>query len=259
MYMRKRFYCLKIGGSVITDKAVAYTARIDVIQKIAKTLVSLKSPMIISHGVGSFAHTSAKKYGGKNGYSDPWGIAKVARDAQAINQIVMDVFLDAGLPAVSFSPRSCLLTKKGELEKSFFDPIKEVLGQGLIPVIYGDVIWDTMQKTTIYSGETSLHLLIRYLLRNEFDISKIIQLSNVDGVLDEKNEVIPEITQKKWQDMKVHIKKMKVADVTGGMGHKVEEALTMTKYGIETVILNGMTDAFFNFVENNEMKGTVIL
>lgn len=256
--MKQRLLCFKIGGSVITDKAVPYKAKKDTIRKIAKALRLAKSPMIISHGVGSFAHTSAAKYGGKNGYKSRLGIAKVARDAQEINRIVMDIFLDVGLPAISFSPRSFLLTEKGSLEKSFFDPLCVALQQGLIPVIYGDVIWDRTQKTTIYSGETSLHLLAQYLRRHEFEVSKIIQLCNVDGVLDEKNNVIPEITQKNWDALKVYLQEMRVTDVTGGMGHKVEEALQMTKYGIETLLLNGTNTDFIGFLSGQQVRGTVI-
>jgi isopentenyl phosphate kinase len=170
----------------------------------------------------------------------------------------MDIFLEAGLPAISFSPRSFLLTEKGMLEKSLFDPIREALKQRLIPVVYGDVIWDTVQKTTIFSGETTLHLLTRYLKRNDFPVSKIIQLTNVDGVLDGKNKVIPEITIKNWQRMRGNINAMQVADVTGGMGHKVEEALQMTKYGIETVLMNGATDDFSVFLAGKMVRGTVI-
>ncbi len=256
--MAQKIYCLKIGGSVITDKAIPYKAKKDTIQMIAKSLVMLKSPMIISHGAGSFAHTSAKKYGGKKGYSSRLGIAKVARDAQEINRIVMDIFLEVGLPVISFSPRSFVLTENGRVDKLFFDPIREALRQKLIPVIYGDVIWDTAWKTTIYSGETSLHLLTQYLRRHDFPVSKIIQLSNVDGVLDEKNNVISEITQANWQEMKKNIKKLTVADVTGGMGHKVEEALQMTKYGIETFLMNGTTDDFSGFIAGKQVRGTVI-
>jgi len=256
--MMQKIYCLKIGGSVVTDKAIPYTAKKDTIRSIANALTTIKSPLIISHGVGSFAHTSAAKYGGERGYTNRWGIAKVARDAQEINRIVMDIFLEVGLPAISFSPRSFLLTEEGQFEKSFFEPIKEALKQKLIPVVYGDVIWDTVQKTTIFSGETTLHLLTRYLKRHDFQVSKIIQLTNVDGVLDEKNKVIPEITHKNWIQMKAYIHQLQVADVTGGMGHKVEEALQMTKYGVETVLLNGTTSDFSGFLAGEKGKGTII-
>ncbi len=257
--MIQKLYCFKIGGSVITDKAIPYTAKKDTIRTLAQSLKKIKSPMVISHGVGSFAHPSSKKYIRQNGYTSRWGLAKVARDAQEINRIVMDVFIDVGLPVISFSPRSSLLTEKAKINKFFFDPILETLRQGLIPVIHGDGIFDTKQKIAIYSGENSLHLLIQYLLKHDFSIEKIIQLSNVDGVLDEKNRVIPEITKTNWIQMQKYIKKMSVVDVSGGMRHKVEEALSMTKYGIETIIINGnKRNTFTNFIQGKKMNGTVI-
>lgn len=255
----REFLCIKIGGSVISDKSVAYKANVGVIRDIARSLKKIQTPLLIGHGSGSFGHTSAKKYGGKNGYTNPWGIAKVARDAQEINRIVMDIFIDEGLPAVSFSPRSFLLTEKAKLQKSFFDPLRESLDQGLMPVIYGDVIWDTAQKTTIYSGETILNALCRYLQKHEYTVTKIIQLCNVDGVLDAQKNVIPEITSNNWNEVKKHIEQLHVADVTGGMGHKVEDALRMTKYGIETWLLNGNSAVQFNgFMKGDPVKGTVI-
>lgn len=256
--MTQKIFCLKIGGSVITDKSIPYKAKKNTIRAIAKSLSAIKSPMVISHGVGSFAHTSAKKFGGNKGYVSRWGIAKVARDAHEINRIMMDIFIDVGLPVISFSPRNLLLTDKGKVDKLFFEPLRETLKQGLIPVIHGDVIWDISQKTTIFSGETTLHLLVQYLQRNGYPISKIIQLSNVDGVLDRQNNLIPEITHANWHEIKRNITVLSVADVTGGMGHKVEEALLMTRYGIETLLLNGNTSSMTAFFAGKQVQGTVI-
>jgi len=257
--MTQKLYCFKIGGSVITNKAIAYTAKKKTIKAIAQSLREIKSPIVISHGVGSFAHPSAAKYIRKNGYTSRWGLAKVARDAQEINRIFIDAFIEVGLPVISFSPRSSLLTEKAETDTFFFDPILEALHQGLIPVIHGDGIFDTKQKIAIYSGETSLNLLVRYLLKHDFTIEKIIQLCNVDGVLDENNKAIPEITQSNWETVKRYIKKMEVIDFSGGMKHKVEEALLMTKYGIETVIINGnKVDSLTNFIKGKQLKGTII-
>ena len=256
--MNHNAYCLKIGGSVITDKAVPYKAKKKIIRAIAKSLVSLQTPLIISHGVGSFAHTSAVKYGGKKGYKSRWGIAKVARDAQEINRIVMDIFIEEGLPAISFSPRGFFLTKKEKVAAYFFDPIREVVRQGLIPVIHGDGILDTVQKTTIFSGEKSLNLLIRSLKESSFKITTIIQLCDVDGLLDQNNNFIPEVTKKNWKEVRKYIHEMHVADVTGGMEHKVTEALKMTELGIETWIMNGTTDDFSGFLKGKSVRGTVI-
>lgn len=259
MKMTKDIICIKLGGSVITDKSTPYTARTDTIRQIAKTLRKIKKPLLITHGVGSFAHTSAKKYGGKNGYTDKWGIAKVASDVMEINTIVMNIFIEEGLPAISFSPRSMQIAKKGKLYKSFFDPIYEALSQDLIPVVYGDGIWDIAQKTTIFSGETTLSYICKYLQKKDFTISKVIQLSDVDGVLDHKKKVIPQITQKNWQEVKGFINSGNVVDVTGGMTHKVEESLALTKYGISTLIINGnKTNGLKNALLNKLVQGTQV-
>jgi isopentenyl phosphate kinase len=257
--MTQKLYGLKMGGSVITDKTKPYVAQKETIRKIAKALKSVTVPLIVSHGVGSFAHTSAKKYGGKNGYVNREGIAKVARDAQEINRIVMDILVDEDLPVISFSPRSFIIAENGILKEAFFAPIEEALKQGLIPVIYGDGIWDIGQKTTIFSGETTLNLLCQHFQNKEYQVEKIVQLCNVDGVLDENKEVIPEITKENWPVVKGHMKKLTVTDVTGGMQHKVEDALRMSQFGIETVITNG-NDSFVLqklFTKTLE-KGTVI-
>ncbi len=250
---------IKLGGSVITDKSIPYKANTEVIREIAKSLKRVKTPLLLGHGVGSFAHTSAKKYGGKDGYKSKWGIAKVARDAQEINRIVMDIFIEEGLPAISFSPRSFLLTEKGSLKSSHVSPIIEALKQDLIPVVYGDVLWDTSQKTTIFSGETILNVICRNLLQQNYNVSKIIQLCNVDGVLDAEKKVIAEITKSNWLEVKAYIEKVKVTDVTGGMEHKVEQALMMADNGIPTMIINGDTkDDLMKAMFGRQIKGTLI-
>ncbi len=233
------YLCIKIGGSVITDKNIPYRAKKETIKAIAASLKKIKRPMIIAHGSGSFGHTSAKKYGGKHGYTSAVGIAQVAYDAQQINSIVMEVFIEAGLPVISFSPRSFLLATDGALQKSFLEPILHTLEQGLIPVIYGDIIWDTSQKSTIFSGETTLNILCQYLQAKGKNISKIIQLCDVDGVLDSNKNIIPTVTKDNWGDIKSYIRQISERDATGGMKHKVEEALGMAMHGIPTYIING--------------------
>ena len=256
--MTQKLFCIKLGGSVIADKTKPYTARKETICALARALKTVKTPMLISHGVGSFAHTSAQRYGGKKGYTSRWGIAKVSRDAQEINRILIDIFLEEKLPVISFSPRAFLFTEQAIMEKSFLCPLHEALSQKLIPVIHGDVIFDKAQKTTIFSGEKSLHLLIRYLRRNAFHVTDCIQLTNVDGVLDAKKKVIREITPKNWPQIRAHLQSMSVIDVTGGMKHKVEEALLMTQFGITTRIINGTTNDLSDLFGGDTTKGTLI-
>jgi len=249
---------IKIGGSVITDKKTPYKTNIPIIRKIAKVLKGVKTPLLLSHGSGSFGHTSAQKYGGKHGYSTPWGIAKVSYDAMDINRIFMSIFIEEGLPVVSFRPQSFLLAKNGTLEEAFVTPIAEALKQGMIPVVYGDVIWDTRWKSTIFSGETILNILCRYL-QKDYTILKIIELCDVDGVFDLDKKVIPVITPKNWHEIKTYISKNDTADVTGGMRHKIESALNMTEQEIETWIINGNSPKeLSSLIKGQSAKGTII-
>lgn len=256
----KKITLIKLGGSVITDKKTPYKAKIGGIKRLAKEIKHSGAPVVLAHGSGSFGHTSAQKYGGKKGYRSLWGVAKVARDAMEINRIVMDIFIEEGLPAVSLRPMSMMLTEAGKLKKDLFEIVEEALNQGLIPVVYGDVIWDKKWKSTIYSGETILNETGIYLSRKGYKIAKIIQVGETNGVYDSKNKTIPLINKGNWGKIKDYLFKNKTVDVTGGMRHKIENALNIAKMGINTLLINGnrINELSNAILGNKTMKGTII-
>ena len=68
----------------------------------------------------------------------------------------------------------------------------------------------------------------------------MVYITDVDGVYDENGKTIPQITPGNFEQIRSSIASAKGVDVTGGMFHKVEEALTVAKkYKIETLIING--------------------
>ncbi len=237
--MKYKLTMIKIGGSVITDKKVAYQPREENISALAKVIKKAKQTLIIAHGAGSFAHVSAKKYGGKKGFSSRFGIAKVAFDASEINHIVMKIFIEEGLPAVSFRPMSLVTATEGRLRSNFFHVLDLVIQYGLIPVMFGDVVWDYTWKSTIYSGETIINKIAIYMNRMGHNIEQIIQLTDTDGVLDDRGHTIPVLHYDDWPKIKKYISRPKGADVTGGMTHKLDKSFQMTRYGIKTLIING--------------------
>lgn len=250
---------IKLGGSIITDKNKAYTTKPEVIKRLAKELRKCKNPFILAHGSGSFGHTSAVKYGGKKGYKSKEGIAKVARDAMEINRIVMDILVAEGLPAVSFRPMSMILTNEGKMTNSFFESIEIAFKQGLIPVVYGDVVWDKKWKSTIYSGETILNKIGIYLKDKGYKMTKIIQVGETDGVYDDKKNTIAQISKSSWPSIKKFVNKLTVKDVTGGMVHKIEDALMMASLGIETLLINGnRKNELTNALLGKKVEGTLI-
>jgi isopentenyl phosphate kinase len=258
--MNRSITLIKLGGSVITDKSVPYRAKLSVIKRLAREIKSSGlTSLIIAHGSGSFGHTSAQKYGGKKGYKDKWGIAKVARDAMEINRIVMDVFIEMGLPAISLRPMGMMLTNGGKLKNNLFDVVEETINQGLIPVVYGDVIWDKKWKSTIYSGETTLNEISLYLLKKGYKISKIIQAGETAGVYDLKGKTISLINKVNWNEIKKYLFENKRTDVTGGMEHKIKNALDIAKNGINTVLINGnIINELSKALLGKTVKGTTI-
>lgn len=245
--MKNAITLIKLGGSVITNKSKEYTAKPDVIRRLAKEIKNANVPVVIAHGGGSFPHTSAKKYGGKKGYKNTWGVAKVARDAMEINRILMDIFIEEKLPVVSIRPSSLFFTKSGKISKHLFEVIPMLLSQNIIPVLYGDVIWDTDWKSTIYSGEATLNSIALYLQKNGFSILKAIQVGVTNGVYDENKKTIPEITKKNYKKFESSIFQSKNTDVTGSMQHKIESSLILAGKKIPTYIINGL-------VKNNLYK-----
>lgn len=256
----KKILLIKLGGSVITDKSTPYTARIDVIRRLARELKNIKNTsLVLSHGSGSFGHISAQKYGGKKGYKSAWGVAKVARDAMEINRIVMDILIEEGLSAVSLRPMSMMVASAGKLQKDLFEIVELTINQGLIPVVYGDVIWDKEWKSTIYSGETTLNKIGIFLSKKGYNVSEIIQVGQTDGVYDLDRKTVPLINKNNWDKIKGCLFESKRADVTGGMEHKVESALKIAKSGINTFLINGeRANDLSKAISGKQVQGTLI-
>lgn len=237
--MKKQLIILKLGGSIITDKTRLYTPNLTALKRLSREIKMAGVPVVIIHGQGSFAHTSAKKYGGKKGYNNLLGIAKVFSDAMEMNRIVMQELLKAKIPAVSFRPNSLFLSQNGIIKKSNLEPVLEALKQEMVPVLYGDVIMDTTWLTTIFSGEVSTRHLAMFLAMQKVSIKEIIQVGVTDGVYDGNGKTLSQISAASFTDIKKHLFTSKTTDVTGGMAHKVEEAVKLGRLGIRTLIING--------------------
>lgn len=102
----KELVLIKLGGSVITDKSQPYTAKSEVISFLAQEIKEAWDKgfrFIVSHGSGSFGHTSAAKYQTALGIKkkeDVFSLAIVQQDAIAINRIVNKFFLGESLPVL---------------------------------------------------------------------------------------------------------------------------------------------------------------
>lgn len=230
---------LKLGGSLITDKNRAYTARGEVIAQLAEEVrASLRSEpslrLVLGHGSGSFGHWAAAPYGTREGVKTDaeWrGYAEVAAAAARLNRIVTDAFLEAEVPVLSLQPSASIRCHDGELRHWDLRPIREALSRGLVPLIYGDVAFDEVRGGTIASTED----LFIYLA-DAFRPERILLLSRVPGVLDEDGEVIPCISPRTYSEWRDVLSRSRAVDVTGGMADKVSRMVELVQRHPETTV-----------------------
>ena len=239
----KELVILKIGGSVITDKTGELFARTEVINRIAEEVQKAKlDNLIIVHGGGSFGHPIAKKYGIKEGLkqeSQKIHFAETHHLMTVLNGLVMDALILHNIPAVSITPSSFIITKKGRI--FIFDEtiLRLLLKMRLVPVLYGDAILDNQLGFTVISGDQ----IISHLAR-KFEASRIVIGVDVDGLLssDPKTTKNPKLyshlTLKELESKKNNIKLSNFSDVTGGMLGKINELTPIIKQGIPVSIIN---------------------
>lgn len=237
---RDKLIFIKLGGSLITKKE-PYTLNLPKIREITREIHRLRKKMkfklLIGNGAGSFAHISAKKFKTARGYinkKSKRGQSIVQDDAARLNRILIKELIKAGENSISVQPSAATVTNNGKIKFFYLEPIKNYLKNNLVPVVYGDVVADLKWGCAILSTEKIFNYLAKKLKPE-----KIVLMATVEGVYDFKKRIIPEINQKNFNQIKQFLKKAEKIDVTGGMSHKVMEAIEMAKDGIEVNIIGG--------------------
>jgi isopentenyl phosphate kinase len=257
---------IKFGGSLITDKATPMTARKDIIRRLAQELADFhqvhpERRILVGHGSGSFGHAAASRYNTQNGVStdEEWlGFAEVWAAARQLNQIVMENFAEAGLPAVAFPPSAGVIAADKQLRSWDLAPIRQALAHRLIPVVQGDVIFDTVLGGTIFSTEEVFQHLAQTLHPAQ------ILLAGADaGVYRDPaapEEIIPNITPDTYSNIQSGLSGSESPDVTGGMLAKVDLMLALVKADLHLTvqIFSGTQPGMLSRALNREPVGTVL-
>jgi isopentenyl phosphate kinase len=234
---------VKLGGSVITDKTRPFTERIDVIRRLAGEIHSAKQDMnlnlIVGHGGGSYPHTPAAKFRvneGRSEGSSPHGVALVQDAAARLNRLVVAALIDAGEDAISVQPSASVLANTSKIISWNTEVLEAMLDAGLLPVVYGDVVMNTIQGWSIASTEDLFLYLATHL-----PVERIVIGSDVDGVLDRagRGAKFDVITPRDFKRISASLEGAGTVDVTGGMRSKVESLLQLADTrSVEGVILN---------------------
>jgi isopentenyl phosphate kinase len=275
--MTKETIFLKLGGSLITDKDKPYTPRLD---KLADLALEIKTALdsnpelvlILGHGSGSFGHTAAKKYGTREGIIDPsglktplgsiedyWkGFAEVRFQAAELTRYMMQTLLEAGVPAIPFSPSASMVSNNRKVTSHNALTIRKSLEVRLLPVVHGDVAFDEALGGTILSTED-----VFAFLATQFPPTRILLAGIEAGVWEDfptRTRLVKQIQLSDYEKMRAGIGGSASTDVTGGMKAKVEEmfGLIQKNKGLTVQIFSAEGSGYLTRALNGENVGTLL-
>lgn len=275
----KELVFLKLGGSLITDKTQPYTPLLDRMDDIALQIATTLQTqpnlrLVIGHGAGSFGHVAASEYKTRDGYPRPsplihrerdeteenyWkGFAEVWYQASSLNRYVMKALHKANVRAISLPPSSSVIASEGRVSVWETTPIRMALSSSIVPVIFGDVVFDEIRGGTILSTEDLFMHLARALSPER------ILLAGLEAAVWEdfpaRTKKIEKITPRTFDEFSRGIGKSEGADVTGGMESKVAQMLELVQHNHElsVQIFSGTEPGNLVHALTGETLGTVI-
>lgn len=242
----KPIVLVKIGGSLITDKNKPFSVKEEALAIICneiKKARALDKTIILGHGGGSFPHVPAKKYQTHKGVVNQdslRGICEVADAAARLNRIVVQQLLDIGVNVLAIAPSAVVLTKDFIIHELCSKTIEKTLELDLLPVVYGDQVLDITRGCAIVSTEMVLGYIALKMKQKGYEVEKVIHCGQTNGVYDADGNTIEELNSSNIEDYRSVIGGSGGTDVTGGMEHKVFEALELAKNGIPGMIIDGI-------------------
>jgi isopentenyl phosphate kinase len=254
-------FLIKLGGSVITNKAKECCFKQDVMELLATEIKKADKQIILIHGAGSFGHILAKQYKLNDGYKQKKqveGFALTQAMVQRLNNLILASLQNHGIPAVSIPPHVILSLSDHAPARVDYNIFKKYLALGFMPVTFGDVALDNQLGFSICSGD-----LLMQLLAAEFKPEKVIFVIDEDGLYSanpktNKNAIFLENTtvkdlEKLATSLDAH------ADVTKGMKGKIDTIRQIAKTGADTVLLNGnIHNRLYDTLKGKKVRSTIV-
>ena len=276
----KELVFLKLGGSLITDKTQPYTPLLDVMNDLAlqiKTALQTQPnlTLVLGHGAGSFGHVPASEYHTRDGLppratplahrerdeneESYWsGFAEVWYQASSLNRYVMKALHNTGIQSIALPPSASVVASNGHVSYWDMTPIRMALAARIVPVIFGDTVFDEVRGGTILSTEDLFMHLTRALHPER------ILLAGLEAAVwedfPERAKKIETITPKTFHAVKEGVGKSAAADVTGGMESKVRQMLELVGENpeLKIQIFSGVEPGNLVRVLTGETLGTLI-
>ncbi len=232
---------VKLGGSVLTDKARLRTPRRTAIRRLAHELAAARQPLLVVHGAGSYGHILAGRHKLNEGgatRAKRGAAARVQADVKALDGLVVDALIAAGLAAVPIPPSTVLSLDDGQVSSIDLTPFIEFSSMSFTPVTFGDVVRDLRRGFSICSGD-----LMMLELARAFRPEKALFVADVDGLFtaDPKTHKSARFLEATTPaDLtQVQFSRPSKTDVTGSIEGKVQRMFEIADHVGECWIVNG--------------------
>ena len=267
---------LKLGGSLITDKTRPYSVRLDKLSALANEIHSALSEapnlrLVLGHGSGSFGHFAVKEHLApyllpqnsanlaekkEEGY---WrGFAEVWYRATQLNRYVVEALHEASIPTMAIQPSASIVSKNGAIEHWELSPLESALEAGIVPVIYGDMVFDSVKGGAVLSTEVLMFYLAHRLK------PKRILLAGIEAAVwadfPARQQRVEKVTPSSYKKLADKVGGSHGVDVTGGMKSKVEEMLSLVEQipNLIVQIFSGEESGNIERTLNGAALGTII-
>lgn len=250
MKNKKPLYILKIGGSVATYRnRPEISTRRTLLKEIAffikKAQQKKNFDLILIHGAGAASRQLVKEFElqkGTTGDAEKSQAALLSQVvSQKLNNSITEIFIATGIQVVPIHTASTTIQRDGKIERMNLETVTMALGQKLVPLLYGEVVFDETLGMSVCSGDD-----IAVHLSEKLKINKIAFASDVKGIftkdphLHPETQLIEEITLKrafkKMENLKPHS-----IDVTNGLFGKIKNFLNLKNDTLELIeIFNGL-------------------
>ena len=232
---------VKLGGSVVTEKTRIRSPRLGAIRRLARELASLRKPLLIVHGAGSYGHILASRHRLNEGDSSPARRAAAARvqaDVRELDGLIVVALNRAGMAAVPIPPSAVVSLDNGHVSTMDLTPFLEFASMEFTPVTFGDVVRDVRRGFSVCSGD-----LMMLELARAFRPERAVFAADVDGLFtaDPKRRRDARLLETVGPDdlPKIEFSSSSRTDVTGSIEAKVRRMFEISDHVGECVIVNG--------------------
>lgn len=237
--MSKDVVFLKAGGSFITFKDKPVSVNYEALKALAEALkiAHKEVSIVLGNGGGSFAHHVVLKHSSENPVRL---LVKCQQATRLLNRLIVDYLLFNDIPATSLQTSAIIGYGMNTL-RAFTPPLLNLVGNGIVPVLYGECILTEKGSVEIFSTEKVFEIV-----SNILKPSRILLLTDVGGVYtcDPKKcsnpELIKRIDSSNLNSILESLKNDLSRDATGGMYSKIMSMSELSrKTGAKVIVTSG--------------------